>query len=165
MHPCCSEPRIAWVRCFGRRWWQNWKSRATAEGQGEGVGLAPGIGATGEGAGERCGSVFEGTCGTLWENWYGRKPCLSQTGEGGLLWAPPSSHPPREMGFTMPCAWAPPCSLPTPAPVTVPPSLSGLRTLSPSKLPSSPLYPQQDKRNQTGPRDVLSVSVCPSRLH
>lgn len=100
------------MRCLGRRWWQNWKSRATAEGQGEGVGLAPGIGATGEGAGERCGSVFEGTCGTLWENWYGRKPCLSQTGKGGLLWAPPSSHPPREMGFTTPCAWAPPALSP-----------------------------------------------------
>lgn len=58
-----------------------------------------------------------------------------------------------------------PCSHPTPAPVPVPPSLSGLRTLSPSKPPARPLYPQQDKHNQTGLRDVLSVSGCPSRLH
>lgn len=45
--------REGWSRCphgqagarrFGRQWWQNWKSRAAAGGQGEGVGLAPGEG-------------------------------------------------------------------------------------------------------------------------
>lgn len=29
---------------LGRGWWKNWKSRAPAGGQGEGVGLAPGEG-------------------------------------------------------------------------------------------------------------------------
>lgn len=41
MVPVCSVPmpRLG-ARCFGRGLWQNWKSRAAAEGRGEGVGLA-----------------------------------------------------------------------------------------------------------------------------
>ena len=100
MVPACSVPvpRLG-ARCFGRGLWQNWKSRAAAEGQGEGVGLPPS-----EGAGECCGSVFEGTLGAVWENWYGRKPCLSQTGKmhEGLLLAPPSSCQPRRWASNCP---------------------------------------------------------------
>lgn len=45
------QPRIGELRCFGRRLWQNWKSRALGEGQGEGVCLAAARG-PGSGAGQ-----------------------------------------------------------------------------------------------------------------
>lgn len=121
--PACGVPvPRSGARCFGRGLWLNWKSRATAEGQGEGVGLAPS-----EGAGECCGSVFEGTHGAIWENWYGRKLCLRQTSKvcEGLLLAPPSScWPPRWAsdgpGPSLP--WGTSCFRPTPMLLSFSPS-------------------------------------------
>lgn len=80
------------------------------------------------GLGSVVGQFFEGACGSVWENWYGRKPCLSQTGKEreGLLPVPPSLCQPRRWASQCPglgtLSGGPSCSCPTPTPVPVYPS-------------------------------------------